>query len=74
MCIQIKHVNLVKIMVSSTNNQVSKVFPKRQTITFDPQNSEAVAQRCSVKKMFLEISQNSQQKNCTRFSLIKLQA
>ena len=36
---------------------------------------EAVAQRCSVKKVFLEISQNSQENNCARVSfLIKLQA
>ena len=37
--------------------------------------TEAVAQRCSVKKMFLEISQNSQENTCARVSfLIKLQA
>ena len=37
--------------------------------------AEAVAQRCSVKKMFLEISQNSQENTCARPSfLIKLQA
>ena len=37
--------------------------------------SEAVARRCSVKKLFLEISQNSQENTCTRVSfLIKLQA
>ena len=36
---------------------------------------EAVVQRCSVKKVFLEISQNSQENNCARVSfLIKLQA
>ena len=36
---------------------------------------EAVAQTCSVKKMFLEILQNSQENTCTRVSiLIKLQA
>ena len=36
---------------------------------------EAVVQRCSVKKMLLEISQNSQENNCARVSfLIKLQA
>ena len=36
---------------------------------------EAVAQRCSVKKMFLEISQNSQASTCARASfLIKLHA
>ena len=36
--------------------------------------SEAVARRCSVKKVFLEISQNSQEKTCTRVFLIKFQA
>ena len=36
--------------------------------------AEAVAQRCSVKKVFLEISQNSQENTCARASfLIKLQ-
>ena len=35
---------------------------------------QAVAQRCSVRKVFLEISQNSQENTCARFSfLIKLQ-
>ena len=39
------------------------------------QNTEAVVQRCSVKKVFLEVSQNSQENICTRVSfLIKLQA
>ena len=34
--------------------------------------SEAVAQRCSVKKVFLETSQNSQENTCARVSsLIK---
>ena len=36
---------------------------------------EAVVRRCSVKKVFLEISQNSQENTCARDSfLIKLQA
>ena len=41
---------------------------------FDKQNhTEAVAWRCSVKKVFLEISQNSQENVCARVSfLIKL--
>ena len=35
---------------------------------------KAVAQRCSLKKVFLEISQNSQENTCARVSfLIKLQ-
>ena len=43
---------------------------------FDKQNhTEAVAWRCSVKKVFLEILQNSQENICARASfLIKLQA
>ena len=37
--------------------------------------SEALARSCSVKKVFLEISQNSQENTCVRVSyLIKLQA
>ena len=37
------------------------------------QCAEAVAQRCSVKKVFLEISQNSLENTCARVSfLIKL--
>ena len=37
--------------------------------------TEAVTQRCSVEKVFLEISQNSQENTCARvFFLIKLQA
>ena len=36
--------------------------------------TEAVVRRCSVKKMFLEILQNSQESTCDRDSfLIKLQ-
>ena len=37
--------------------------------------TQAVAQRCSIKKVFLEISQNSKEKTCARVSfLITLQA
>ena len=37
--------------------------------------AEAVVRMCSVEKVFLEISQNSQENNCARVSfLIKLQA
>ena len=34
--------------------------------------AEAIAQRCSVKKMLLEISQNSQENTCARFSRLQL--
>ena len=36
--------------------------------------SEAVTRRRSVKKVLLEISQNSQENTCARVSLINLQA
>ena len=37
--------------------------------------TEAVVRRCSIKKVFLEIPQNSQENTCARDSLlIKLQA
>ena len=48
-----------KIYITTTRNQVS----------------EAVSRRCSVKKVFLKILQNSQKNTCVRVSfLIKLQA
>ena len=46
-------------------------------MTFDIKNKlqEAVVQRCSVKKVFLRNSQNSQENTCARLSLlITLQA
>ena len=46
---------------------------KNHNITF--KQTETVIQRCSVKKVFLKISQNSQENNCARvFLLIKLLA
>ena len=44
-------------------------------VDFSLLSEEAVAQTCSVKKLFLEISQNSQENTFARVSfLIKLQA
>ena len=40
----------------------------------EKKTTEAVNQKCSVKKVFLKISQNSQENTCARISfLIKLQ-
>ena len=36
-------------------------------------SAEAVVQRCSVKKMFLKISQNSQDNTCVRVSFFQSQ-
>ena len=37
-------------------------------------HKEAVAQTCSVKKMFLEILQNSQENTCAKVFFIKKEA
>ena len=48
---------------------IGKTLAKEELIT------EAVVQRCSAKKVFLEILQNSQENTCARVSfLIKLHA
>ena len=51
-------------------------FPRHlQCLRIVIKPSEVVARSCSVKKVFLEISQNSREKTCARFSFsIKLQA
>ena len=37
-------------------------------LSLNVKQTEAVVQRCSVEKVFLEISQNSQENTCTRVS------
>ena len=63
--------------VKSTNKPVKNTHMKSSQWRFTlslPFNVSAV-QRCSVKKVFLEVSQNSQENACARVSfLIKLQA
>ena len=50
-------------------------FKFEKSFRFCKQETEAVVRRCSIKKVFLEIWQNSQENNCPRESfLIKLQA
>ena len=45
-----------------------KVGSPLQSLQIISNSTEAVVQRCSVKKVFLEISQNSQEITCTRVS------
>ena len=71
------HIHSVQI---STGCFCSTTFTIYSTVSFwfdflHKWSSEAVAQRCSVKKVFLQISQNSQENTCARvYFLIKLQA
>ena len=52
----------------------SKTFSRNLKFFFFYTAEEAVVQRCSVKKVFFEISQNSQENTCARVSfLIELQ-
>ena len=67
-------VSALKSPQCSTPLEIRKrIFNKSNLASFkDP---EAVVQNCSVKKVFLEISQNSQKITCAKVSfLIKLQA
>ena len=43
---------------------------EKSSFTYPPSYTEAVIQRCSVKKVFLEISQNSQENACARISFL----
>ena len=69
---------LIKADVSAANDNIKSKKSKhkkykRAEIRWP--TPEAVAQRCSVKKVSLEISQNSQENTCARVSLqMKLQA
>ena len=54
--------NIVSGSVHETWNNFMKYF------YFSIQHSEAAVQMCSVKKVFLDISQNSQENTCTRVS------
>ena len=59
----------------STNSHSLSTFTSCVSKRGGIKNLEAVVRRCSVKKLFLEISQNSQENTCVRVSfLIKLQA
>ena len=51
-------------------NAFTKQFPKNAVAAVGKCFSEAVAQRCSVKKLFLGISQNSQENICANVSLL----
>ena len=49
---------------------IQRKKPKLE-IKIEFQGPEAVVRRCSGKKAFLEISQNSQENNCARVSFLK---
>ena len=56
-------------------DELAAILLRIETVSEKLENPEAVVQRCSMKKVFLEILQNSQENNCARVSfLIKLQA
>ena len=58
-----------------TKSDILKRLNFTEKPNLNPENLEAVVQRCSVKKVFFEISQNSQKNICARVSfLIKFQA
>ena len=63
----------MKMVQSYTKNGLFLIRSKKKKkklVTQFPksQKTEAAAQRCSVKKVFLEISQSSQENTCARVS------
>ena len=64
------------IVISIDVKHVSGIrFTESIEISMMASSSEAVVQSCSLKKVLLEVSQNSQENTCARASfLIKLQA
>ena len=70
---------LLFVSPENTITNISGKFGLDETLTecklsIFLKRTEAVARRCSVKKVFLEISQNLQENACARVSfLIKLQ-
>ena len=75
------HILKVSVLKTFSRKEVSRVttYQKaslkwRFSVWYKQWIIEAVAQRCSVKMVFLEIPQNSQKNTCARVSfLIKLQ-
>ena len=61
----------LNIFLKAHNKLEEFLFFKTGTI-FTPVFLEAVVRRCSVKKVFLEISQNSQENTCARTLLLTL--
>ena len=62
--------NFHAVFTSLCNASKLRMPLRKRTLT-----AEAVPRMCSVKKVFLEISQNSKESNCAILSfLIKLQA
>ena len=60
-------------LLSFVKRQFVKLEKRFKSVTFE--STEAVVRSCSAKRVFLGISQNSQENTCARVSfLIKLQA
>ena len=66
-----KYFQVLKTVVESTFKKADNLMKNDQEQTpANCRNSEAVAKRCSVKKVFFEISQNSQENTCARVSFL----
>ena len=66
---------MIIIRKNTTTTNLQKITHEKEIVSSKSIKREAVAKRCSVKKVFLKISQNSQENTCARVSfLIKLQA
>ena len=70
----IQHKTQTLLTVKSPRSHIVHILKKHQ-VSLTLLQTQAIVRRCSVKMVFLEISQNSQESTCARDSfLIKLQA
>ena len=68
-------VELIIITLYTNHLYVYNNLKAKWKLILIPSDLEAVVRRCSVKNVFLKVSQKSQENNCVRVSfLIKLQA
>ena len=68
-------INKLDDIVNKSNNTYNSTIKMKPLHVKSSTYTEAVSQRCSVKMVFLKISQNSQENTCVGVSfLIKLHA
>ena len=64
--------NIIPFSVTRKLNQLCCSCFFLKSILYDLKRTEAVVQRCSVRKVFLKISQNSQENTCVRVSFFRV--
>ena len=67
-------ISIILVFDLEFGSKLKSVFQKHRQFPWYERGLEAVVKTCSVKKVFIEILQNSQENTCASLFLIKLQA